>query len=37
LFDRMRAKAIGANAFLSKPIAHTDIQRVLEKYLEGGG
>jgi two-component system, chemotaxis family, response regulator PixG len=36
LFDRMRAKAIGANAFLSKPIAHTDILRVLGKYLEGG-
>ena len=34
LFDRMRAKAIGANEFLSKPIAHTDIIRVLEKYLE---
>lgn len=37
LFDRMRAKVIGANEFLSKPIAHTDIQRVLGKYLEGGG
>jgi two-component system, chemotaxis family, response regulator PixG len=36
LFDRMRAKAIGANEFLSKPIAHTDILRVLEKYLENG-
>lgn len=37
LFDRMRAKVIGANEFLSKPIAHTDIQRVLVKYLENGG
>ncbi len=34
LFDRMRAKVIGANEFLSKPIAHADIQRVLGKYLE---
>jgi two-component system, chemotaxis family, response regulator PixG len=37
LFDRMRAKAIGATELLSKPIAHTDILRVLEKYLEDGG
>ena len=34
LFDRMRAKVIGANEFLSKPVAHADIQRVLGKYLE---
>jgi two-component system, chemotaxis family, response regulator PixG len=34
LFDQMRAKAIGANELLSKPIAHTDIQRVVAKYLE---
>lgn len=37
LFDRVRAKVIGANEFLSKPIAHTDILRVLGKYLEDGG
>ena len=36
LFDRVRAKVIGANEFLSKPIAHTDILRVLGKYLEDG-
>ncbi len=34
LFDRMRAKVIGANEFLSKPVAHADILRVLGKYLE---
>jgi two-component system, chemotaxis family, response regulator PixG len=37
LFDRMRAKAIGATELLSKPIAHADILRVLGKYLESSG
>jgi two-component system, chemotaxis family, response regulator PixG len=33
LFDRMRAKVVGANDFLSKPIAHADVLRVLGKYV----
>jgi two-component system, chemotaxis family, response regulator PixG len=33
LFDRMRAKIVGANDFLSKPIANADVLRVLEKYV----
>ncbi len=33
LFDRMRARVVGANDFLSKPIAHVDVLRVLEKYV----
>jgi two-component system, chemotaxis family, response regulator PixG len=33
LFDRMRAKAIGANEFLRKPISHTDLLEVIGKYL----
>jgi two-component system, chemotaxis family, response regulator PixG len=33
LFDRMRAKAIGANEFLSKPISHADVLVILNKYL----
>lgn len=37
LFDRMRAKAIGANEFLSKPICNADILRILGKYLGDGG
>ncbi len=33
LFDRMRAKVVGANDFLSKPIAYADVLRVLQKYV----
>jgi two-component system, chemotaxis family, response regulator PixG len=33
LFDRMRAKVVGANDFLNKPIAHADMLRVLKKYV----
>lgn len=33
LFDRMRARVVGANDFLSKPIAHVDVLMVLEKYV----
>jgi two-component system, chemotaxis family, response regulator PixG len=32
LFDRMHAKIVGANDFLSKPIAYADMLRVLNKY-----
>jgi two-component system, chemotaxis family, response regulator PixG len=33
LFDRMGAKAIGANEFLSKPISYPDVLEILAKYL----
>jgi two-component system, chemotaxis family, response regulator PixG len=34
LFDRLRAKNIGANEFLRKPIAHADVLMVLRKYVD---
>jgi two-component system, chemotaxis family, response regulator PixG len=34
LFDRLRAKTVGANEFLSKPISHADVLRVLRKYVD---
>jgi two-component system, chemotaxis family, response regulator PixG len=33
LFDRMHAKIVGANDFLSKPIAYAEMLRVLNKYV----
>ncbi|WP_310424392.1 response regulator [Chamaesiphon sp. VAR_48_metabat_135_sub] len=34
LFDRMRAKLLGANEFLTKPASHTEVLRILNKYSE---
>ena len=34
LFDRIRAKLAGANEFLSKPISHPDLLRMLKKYIQ---
>jgi two-component system, chemotaxis family, response regulator PixG len=34
LFDRMHSKFVGANDFLGKPISHTDVLRVLDKYIK---
>ncbi len=36
LFDHLRAKAIGANEFLSKPVSDPEVIRVLRKYVDGG-
>ena len=34
LFDRIRAKLFGATEFLSKPISHPDLLRILKKYVQ---
>ncbi len=34
LFDRLHAKIVGANEFLGKPISHTDVLRILKKYVD---
>ena len=34
LFDRIRAKLAGANEFLSKPISHPDLLKMLKKYVQ---
>ena len=34
LFDRMRAKLVGATEFLNKPISEPDVLRILKKYVQ---
>ena len=34
LFDRMRAKLVGATEFLSKPISEPDVLKILKKYVD---